>query len=71
MPIKKKKTVKRKTAKRRSIGSTIGSYVKKLMKAPAVKRAATSIKTLEKKLAAAKKLKATSVKKARKTLSKK
>ena len=67
MPIKKKKTVKRK----KSIGSTIGSYVKKLMKAPAVKRAATSIKTLEKKLAAAKKLKATAVKKARKTLSKK
>jgi hypothetical protein len=67
MPIKKKKTVKRK----KSIGSTIGSYVKKLMKAPAVKRAALSIKTLEKKLAAAKKLKATAVKKARKTLSKK
>ena len=67
MPIKKKKVVKRK----KSIGSTIGSYVKKLMKAPAVKRAALSIKTLEKKLAAAKKLKATAVKKARKTLSKK
>ena len=40
------------------------------MKAPAVKRAATSIKTLEKKLAAAKKIKAAAVKKARKALSK-
>ena len=65
MAIKKKVTKKRK-----SITSTIGSYVKKLMRAPAVKRAAMSIKTLEKKLAAAKKLKATAVKKARKTLKK-
>jgi hypothetical protein len=70
MPIKKKKSVKRKTAKRKTLGSTIGSYVKKLMIAPAVKRAATSIKTLEKKLAAAKKIKAAAVKKARKALSK-
>jgi hypothetical protein len=70
MPIKRKKTVKRKTTKKRSLGSTIGSYVKKLMKAPAVKRAATSIKSLEKKLAAAKKIKAAAVKKARKALSK-
>jgi len=70
MPIKKKKSVKRKTAKRKTLGSSIGSYVKKLMKAPAVKRAATSIKTLEKKLAAAKKLKAAAVKKARKALKK-
>ena len=66
MAIKKKKVTK----KRKSITSTIGSYVKKLMKAPAVKRAAMSIKNLEKKLAAAKKVKATAVKKARKTLSK-
>ena len=66
MAIKKKKVTK----KRKSITSTIGSYVKKLMKAPAVKRAAMSIKTLEKKLAAAKKVKAAAVKKARKTLSK-
>jgi hypothetical protein len=65
MAIKKKVTKKRK-----SITSTIGSYVKKLMRAPAVKRAAMSIKTLEKKLAAAKKLKAAAVKKARKTLKK-
>ena len=70
MPIKKKKSVKRKTAKRKTLGSTIGSYVKKLMKAPAVKRAATSIKTLEKKLAAAKIVKALAVKKARKAISK-
>jgi len=65
MPVKKKKTVKK-----RSITSTIGSYVKKLMRTPAVKKAATSVKALEKKLIAAKKLKAAAVKKARKTLKK-
>lgn len=66
MPVKKKKT----TRKKKSITSTIGSYVKKLMKAPAVKRAADTIKTLEKKLAAAKKVKAMAVKKVRKSLKK-
>jgi hypothetical protein len=65
MPVKKKKTVKK-----RSIASTIGGYVKKLMRTPAVKKAATSVKALEKKLIAAKKLKAAAVKKARKTLKK-
>jgi hypothetical protein len=66
MPVKKKKTTKRK----KSITSTIGSYVKKLMRTPGVKRAADSIKTLEKKLAAAKKKKAAAVKIARKKLKK-
>lgn len=66
MPVKKKKTTKRK----RSITSTIGSYVKKLMRSPGVKRAADSVKTLEKKLAAAKKKKAAAVKIARKKLKK-
>jgi len=66
MPVKKKKTTKRK----RSLTSTIGSYVKKLMRTPGVKRAADSIKTLEKKLAAAKKKKAAAVKIARKKLKK-
>jgi hypothetical protein len=65
MPIKRKKTTKKK-----SIASTIGGYVKKLMRSPGVKRAAESIKNLEKKLAAAKKKKAAAVKKARKTLKK-
>jgi len=66
MPVKKKKTTKRK----RSLTSTIGSYVKKLMRSPGVKRAADSVKTLEKKLAAAKKKKAAAVKIARKKLKK-
>lgn len=65
MPIKK-----RKTKKKRSISSTIGGYVKKLMRTPSVKRAADTIKTLEKKLLAAKKKKAVAVKKARKSLKK-
>jgi len=66
MPIKKKKTTK----KKRSISSTIGGYVKRLMRTPSVKRAADSIKSLEKKLLAAKKKKAIAVKKARKTIKK-
>jgi hypothetical protein len=66
MPIKKRKTTK----KRKSIGSTIGSYVKKLMRTPSVKRAGDSVKVLERKLAAAKKKKAAAVKKARKSLKK-
>lgn len=65
MPVKKRKTTKRK-----SIASTIGSYVKKLMRTPGVKRAADTVKTLEKKLAAAKKKKAAAVKIARKKLKK-
>jgi hypothetical protein len=66
MPVKKRKVTK----KKRSISSTIGGYVKKLMRTPMVKRAADSVKTLEKKLLAAKKKKAIAVKKARKTLKK-
>jgi hypothetical protein len=58
----KKKVTKRK--------SNIGSYVKKLQAAPAVKRATKSIKDLEKKLLAAKKKKAAAVKIARKKLAK-
>lgn len=58
----KKKVIKKK--------SSIGSYVKKLQAAPAVKRATKSIKDLEKKLLAAKKKKAAAVKIARKKLAK-
>ena len=61
---------KRVTKRKKSMTSSIGSYVKKLMKAPAVKRATTTIKALEKKLMAAKKKKAAAVKLARKKLSK-
>jgi len=68
MPIKKKKTVKRKTAKAKK--SSIGSYVRKLNNAPAVKRAGKTVKMLEKKLATAKKKKAAAVKITRKKLSK-
>ena len=63
MPIKKRKTAKRKT-------STIGGYVRKLMNAAPVKRAAKTVKDLEKKLIAAKKKKAAAVKIARKKLKK-
>jgi hypothetical protein len=69
MPIKKKKIVKRKTAKRKT--STIGSYVRKLNNTPGVKRAGKTVKDLERKLLAAKKKKAAAVKVARKKLSKK
>jgi hypothetical protein len=65
MPIKKKVTKRKK-----SIGSQIGSYVKKLMSAPTVKRASLTIKELEKKLLAAKKKKAAAVKIVRKKLKK-
>ena len=65
MAIKKKVTKRKK-----SIGSTIGSYVRKLMSAPTVKRASLTIKELEKKLLAAKKKKAAAVKIVRKKLKK-
>lgn len=68
MPIKKKKIVKRKTTKAKK--SSIGSYVRKLNNAPAVKSAGKTVKMLEKKLLAAKKKKAAAVKVARKKLSK-
>jgi hypothetical protein len=65
MPVKRKVTKKKK-----SIGSSIGSYVRKLMSAPVVKRASLTIKELEKKLLAAKKKKAAAVKITRKKLKK-
>lgn len=64
----RKKTKKKSTISR--VKSTIGSYVRKLMSAPTVKRATKSIKELEKKLLAAKKKKAAAVKIARKKLKK-
>ena len=67
MPIKKRKTTKRKTNRKKS---TIGSYVKKVMSAAPVKRAAKTVKDLEKKLMAAKKKKAAAVKIARKKIKK-
>ena len=67
MPIKKRKTTKRKTSRKKS---TIGSYVKKVMNAAPVKRAAKTVKDLEKKLMAAKKKKAAAVKIARKKIKK-
>lgn len=65
MAIKKKVTKRKKT-----VGSTIGSYVRKLMSAAPVKRVSKTIKDLEKKLTAAKKKKAAAVKVARKKLKK-
>ena len=66
MPVKKKKTVRRK----KGIRTTIAGYVRKLMNAAPVKRAAKTVKDLEKKLMAAKKKKAAAVKIARKKLKK-
>lgn len=66
MATKKRVTKKRVTKKK----STIGSYVKKIQAAPAVKRATKTIKDLEKKILMAKKKKAAAVKIARKKLSK-
>jgi hypothetical protein len=65
MAIKKKVTKRKK-----SVGSTIGTYVRKLMNAAPVKRASKTIKDLEKKLLAAKKKKAAAVKIVRKKLKK-
>jgi hypothetical protein len=68
MPVKKKvakKTTKKKTVKK---STGIASYVKKIQKAPAVKRVADTIKAIEKKLAEAKKKKAVAVKLVRKKL---
>lgn len=63
----KKKAVKRKTtAKKKSTG--IASYTRKIQNQPLVKTATKIIKDLERKLKAAKKLKATRVKAARKKL---
>lgn len=73
MPIKRKTTTKRKTAakkkpaaKKRITG--IASYVRSIFSSPGVKKVATTIKSLEAKLKAAKKKKAAAVKIARKKL---
>lgn len=68
MPVKK--TTKRKPAKK-SVKKTTGgiaAYTRKIQNSPGVKRAAASIKSLESKLKAAKKAKASAVKVARKKL---
>lgn len=62
----KKKVVKRKTTARKSTG--IASYTRKIQNQPLVKTATKIIKDLERKLKAAKKVKATRVKAARKKL---
>jgi hypothetical protein len=63
----KKKTTKKKVVKK---STGIASYVKKIQKAPSVKRVADTIKAIEKKLAEAKKKKAAAVKIVRKKLKK-
>lgn len=73
MPIKKKAPAKRKvSAKKKTVTKSritgIAKYVKSIFSAPAVKRAATTIKSLEAKLKAAKKVKAAAVKVARKKM---
>jgi hypothetical protein len=67
MPTKRKAT-KKKAAKR---SGGIASFTRKVNNAPAVKRAAKKVTELEKKLAAAKRIKAAARKKAIKTVSKK
>ena len=69
MPIKKRATAKRKTtAKRKARITGIASYVKKVFSSPGVKKVSATIKSLEAKLKAAKKKKATAVKAARKKI---
>jgi methylmalonyl-CoA mutase N-terminal domain/subunit len=69
MPIKKRATTKRKTtAKRKTRITGIASYVKKVFSSPGVKKVSATIKSLEAKLKAAKRKKATAVKAARKKL---
>lgn len=69
MPIKKRATKKRKTtAKRKTRITGIASYVKKVFSSPGVKKVSATIKSLEAKLKAAKRKKATAVKAARKKL---
>ena len=65
----KRKTTKKKSTRKKST-STIAGYVRKVMSAAPVKRAAKTVKDLEKKLMAAKKKKAAAVKVARKKLKK-
>lgn len=69
MPIKKRATSKRKTTAKRKMRITgIASYVKKVFSSPGVKKVSATIKSLEAKLKAAKRKKATAVKAARKKL---
>lgn len=69
MPIKKRATKKRKTtAKRKTRITGIASYVKKVFSSPGVKKVSATIKSLEAKLKAAKRKKATAVKAVRKKL---
>ena len=63
---KKKMATKKKTTARKSTG--IASYTRKIQSSPGVKAADKKVKDLERKLKAAKKLKATKVKAARKKL---
>lgn len=65
----KKQAAKKKSSKKKSGG--IGSFTRKVNNSPAVKRAGKKVTELEKKLAAAKKVKAAARKKAIKTISKK
>jgi hypothetical protein len=67
MAIAKKKTTKKKVVKK---STGIASYVRKVQNAPAVKRIAKAIKTMEVKLKAAKKKKAAAVKQVRNKLKK-
>ena len=64
MAVKKKVVRKKTTAKKKTTG--IASYVRKIQNSPAVKSADKKVKDLERKLKAAKKIKAAKVKEARK-----
>jgi hypothetical protein len=67
MPIKKKPAAKRKPAAKKRTGG-IASYVRNIFSSPGVKKVASTIKSLEAKLKAAKKKKAAAVKIARKKM---
>jgi hypothetical protein len=71
MPIKKKvvkKTAAKKKAPAKKRTGGIASYVRSIFSSPGVKKVATTIKSLEAKLKAAKKKKAAAVKIARKKM---
>jgi len=65
----RKKMAKKKTTAKKSTGG-IASYVRKVQNSPGVKSADKKVKELERKLTAAKKVKAAKVKEARKKLKK-
>jgi hypothetical protein len=67
MPVRKAATKRKTTVKRKTTGG-IASYVRKIQNSPGVKAADRTVKDLERRLKAAKKLKATKVKAARKKL---